>query len=105
MKVGQVGKAELKILAVVIYIAISISTALLTSAYMVRLREDIAKNILCESTGTSPDCELDTSLADIVLGGLAVSNAMLVLLPVLVFMFSCNPKHCKMVFQKVKTAT
>ena len=107
-KVGQVGKAEIKILIIIIYSAIIALIGLVASVYFqvnIGFQENIANYIVCESTGTSPNCELERSVTNTLLGMLAVTNLMFGFIPVTIFLVNCNPKHCKKILERGKSAS
>ena len=105
---GHIGKAELKITMLTVYITSISVIGTVSFVYFdanASFREDLAKYILCESTGTSQDCALDTTVADTLYILRAVANMMLASVPVLAFLINCNPKHCKRMFEKDKKNT
>ena len=105
---GHIGKAELKIAMLTLYITSISVIGMVSYAYFdanESFREELISYILCESTGTSQDCALDTTVADTLYTLRTVANMMLASVPVLAFLINCNPKHCKRMFEKDKKNT
>lgn len=98
---GNVGIAQLKITAILIYYTVlgvmGLTTASVSfTSYEAKTmdRENIAQYIACENSGMS-DCVYDsTFLSDV--GTLAVVVVLLFsFLPVVAILFSCDPRTCK----------
>ncbi len=94
-KVGRVGKAQIKIMAVIIYYTILGVMGLV--AYTVfevadSYRKTIVQYVLCESTGLS-ECEVTNDNTILILSKLVI--IMISLLPVVAILFNCDPKAWK----------
>ena len=94
-KGGRAGKAQLKISAIIIYYVLLGVTGLVAFTYYEvseSYRMRIAEHILCESSGTL-DCELNFDFGVRALSVLVI--VVISFLPVMVILFSCDPKVFK----------
>ena len=89
---SYIGRGELKIALVTIYVSIIGVVGL--AGYVLfdaneKFEEDLAAYILCESTGTSSqdDCVLDTHLSDQVTVQLEIATVMIAFLPIILLIF------------------
>ena len=96
-KVGKVGKAQLKLTAIIIYYTLFGVMGLVTFTYFeanTDYRDSITEYILCES-GALPDCALDFGTIDVVTVLSVIVVVTISLLPVLALLFSCNMQCCR----------
>ena len=97
-KTVNVGKGEVKITIMVIYTIAIVVTGLVNFVYFDvndSFGEDLTEYILCESTGTSPDCVLDSAVSDIVSNISSATDIMLASIPVVVLLMNCDVTNCK----------
>ena len=98
-KVGKVAKAQLKITAIIIYYTILGVVGLVAYTYFEAadtIKKGVTEYILCESVGVSDvsDCALEEET--VALEILAASVVMMLgFLPVMIVIFSCDPKAYK----------
>ena len=94
-KGGRAGKAQLKISAIIIYYIFLGVTGLVAFTYYEASESQrvmVAEHIICESSGTL-DCELSFDIGVRTLSVLVIMA--LSFLPVMVILFSCDPKVFK----------
>ena len=98
-KVGNVGKAEIKITAIIIYYVLVGVMGLVN--FIMRFNTDaISQYIVCQSSGKeSCQEEFNISKNDILI--MAAPAVMVSLIPVVAILFSCDPKAFKTKFQVI----
>lgn len=93
-KTGNVGKAQIKITAVIMYYTLQGVTGLVTLAYFIANRSDagqstLAEYITCGNKGL-PDCALIFGSTDAVHIFAVISTVMLSFVPLLALLFNCD---------------
>ena len=102
-KVGNVGKAEIKIAAIIIYYIIVGVMGLAAYTYFAPFNADaISQYIVCQSSGKE-SCQEEFSISKNDIFFRAAPIVMLSLLPVVAILFSCDSKAFKTKFQVITT--
>lgn len=90
-KVGKVVKGELKITILIVYTIILGILGIVGSVYVDRndsFRQDLADYILCESAGSSSDCELDTIVGIVTSTLFSATQVIFDLVPVMILIIN-----------------
>ena len=98
---SYIGRGELKIALTATYVSIIGVVGL--AGYVLfdaneKYEEDLAAYILCESTGTSQDCVLDSHFSDLLTVQFEIAAVMFAFLPIILLMFlnkKWKPFCCK----------
>ena len=99
-KVGNVGKAEIKITAIIIYYVLIGVMGLATTTYFERYNTDaISQYIVCQSSGMESCQEVLHIRSNDEIFAVAASIVVLSFLPVVVILFNCDPKAFKTKFK------
>ena len=100
-KVGNVGKAEIKITAIIIYYVLVGVMGLAAYTYFMRFNTDaISQYIVCQSSGKE-SCQEEFSISKNDTFFMAAPIVMISLIPVVAILFSCDPKAFKTKFQVI----
>ena len=95
-KVGDVGKAQIKIMAIIVHNTLLgvVGLAAITYFYTSDIYDESFNFIACQSTGRE-SCEVQgiSSLDEILI--LAAVVILIALLPIVVILFTCDPKACR----------
>ena len=101
VRVGNVGKAEIKIATIIIYYIIVGVTGLAAFTYFMRFNTDaISQYIVCQSSGKE-SCQEEFSISNNDIFFRAAPIVMVCLLPVVAILFSWDPKAFKTKFQVI----
>jgi hypothetical protein len=95
---ASIGKAELKISAIVVYYTLVAVMAMISFTYHITngvFLKNITSYILCESRGQSAGCTLDLFNGEIFNGLSATSIVMVSFLPVVAILFNCDLQKLK----------
>ncbi len=94
-KSAPVVKGEVRIMIIIAYGTMLAVVGLVVYVYLtenISFQQDIAKHILCESTGTSPDCSLDESITNTLSSMFSSVRVMAALVPLMVLIVNFNLK-------------
>ena len=100
-KVGNVGKAEIKITAIIIYYLLVGVMGLVTFTYFRRYNSDaFLQYIVCQSNGKE-SCQEESRISNNEIFAVGASIVVISFLPVVVILFNCDPQAFKTKFKKI----
>ena len=101
-KASHVGKGEVKIAVLVVYIFVMEIISIASNVYLGEnaFNENLKEYIQCESTGHSENCLNITEITSIHFILYDVITVMLTFVPVVVFLITCNFAECRQSIRK-----